>query len=61
MTLSRRRLPLALAAAALALGTAAGCSSSPPPITARGTLTVYVGLLSGVSLQDAYPDISDGG
>jgi hypothetical protein len=38
----------------------AACSSSPPPITAHGTLMVETGLLSGLTAQSAYPDITDG-
>jgi hypothetical protein len=38
----------------------AGCSNSPPPITARGTMTLYTGLLSGSDVADAFPDITTG-
>jgi hypothetical protein len=36
------------------------CSSPLPPVTANGTLTVEVNPLGGISLTDAYPDITDG-
>jgi hypothetical protein len=36
------------------------CSSSPPPVTAHGTLTVEVNPLGGTNLTDAYPDITNG-
>ncbi len=45
-----------LAAAILA----ASCGSSPPPVTGHGTLTVYLNPFSGLNMQDAYPDITDG-
>jgi hypothetical protein len=38
----------------------AACGSSAPPITAHGTLTVYNDAFSGLSMAEAYPDISDG-
>jgi hypothetical protein len=37
-----------------------GCSSSPPPITAHGTLTVYANPVRSLNVQTAYPDIADG-
>ena len=36
------------------------CSSSPPPVTAHGTLTVEVNPLGGTEVAQAYPDITDG-
>lgn len=42
-------------AGAVVLG---ACSSSPPPVTAHGTLAVYAPL--GNNTQDAYPDITSG-
>ena len=54
------RRPALLIAAALTLTAAAGCSSSPAPITAHGMLTVYDSPFSGLSMADAYPDITDG-
>jgi hypothetical protein len=37
------------------------CGSSPPTVTANGTLAVYDNPLSGVSMQEAYPDVTNGG
>ena len=37
-----------------------GCSSSPPPITANGTLTAYANPVRGMNIQTACPDIADG-
>lgn len=45
------------AASALAL---AACGSAPPPITSQGSVTLYSGLLSGMNVQDSYPDIASG-
>jgi hypothetical protein len=49
-------------AAAVFLGTGAicACSSSPPPATSHGTLTVEVDPLGGTQVAQAYPDITDG-
>ena len=50
-----------IAPAAIALAAAlTACSSGPPPVTSHGTLTLYVDPLGGTSLQDSYPDITDG-
>jgi len=56
--MGRRHTALAAIGAAAAL-LAAGCGS-PVPITARGTVTLYTGLLSGTDVADAYPDITAG-
>jgi hypothetical protein len=38
----------------------AACGSSAPPVTAHGTLTVYDDPFSGLSMEEAYPDITTG-
>jgi hypothetical protein len=50
-------LTAALIAAALAV---TACSSGPPPVTSRGSLTLEVNPLGGTEVTDAYPDITDG-
>ncbi len=49
-----------IALAAITAITVVGCGSSPPPVTGRGTLTVYLNPFSGLNMQDAYPDVTDG-
>ena len=34
--------------------------STAPPVTSHGTVTLYSGLLSGLNVQDSYPDITSG-
>ena len=34
--------------------------STAPPITSHGTVALYLNPLSGLNMQDAYPDITDG-
>lgn len=50
----------ALATAAILAAALSSCSSGPPPVTSHGTLTIYVDPLGGSSVQDSYPDITDG-
>jgi hypothetical protein len=57
-TMHRTRALIAASIAALAL---TGCSSSAPPVTAHGELTVYNNPFSGLSMSEAYPDVTNGG
>jgi len=34
--------------------------STAPPVTSHGTVTLYSNPLSGLNVQDAYPDITSG-
>jgi len=34
--------------------------STVPPVTSHGTVTLYSDPLSGLNVQDAYPDITSG-
>jgi hypothetical protein len=38
----------------------AACGSSASPVTGHGTITLYSGILGGVSVQEAYPDLTAG-
>jgi hypothetical protein len=58
--MDRRRLTAAAAAVLAAGAVLAGCGGSPPEVTGHGTLTVYSELLSGVSVAEAYPDVTTG-
>jgi hypothetical protein len=57
-----RRTPgLAAALFAVALTPTTGaCSSTPPAVTSHGELTVYLNPFSGLSISEAYPDVTDG-
>ena len=49
-----------LAAVILPAAVLTACSSSPPPVTTHGTLTVEVNPLGGTEVSEAYPDITSG-
>jgi hypothetical protein len=55
----RRTLALIASAAISALAVTA-CGSSPPPVAAHGELTVYNNPFGGLSMSEAYPDVTDG-
>lgn len=57
MTARRCLIP---AAAVSAISLLSACSSTPPPVAAHGTVTLYTGLLSGSSVAEAYPDVTAG-
>jgi hypothetical protein len=48
-----------LAAAGVIISFLSG-GSTAPPVTSHGTVTLYSGLLSGLNVQDSYPDITSG-
>ena len=48
----------ALAVAGIIISALSG--STAPPVTSHGTVTLYSGLLSGLNVQDSYPDITSG-
>ena len=59
-TSARWRGAVVVAAAALSTLAVIACGSSPPPVAAHGELTVYNNPFGGLSMSDAYPDVTDG-
>jgi hypothetical protein len=55
-----KRTPGLIAATSVTALALAGCSSGPPPVTAHGEMTVYLNPFSGLSMSEAYPDVTDG-
>lgn len=55
-----RRTPALIASAAISVLAVTACGSSPPPVTTHGELTVYNSPVSGLSMSEAYPDVTDG-
>src|SRR5262249_1530951 len=55
-----RRTSALIASAAISVLAVTACGSSPPPVTAHGELTVYNNPFSGLSMSEAYPDVTDG-
>jgi hypothetical protein len=54
------RTPALIASAAISALAMTACGSSSPPVTAHGELTVYNNPFGGLSMSEAYPDITDG-